>query len=81
MDDLLPEIITPQSLSLERHWYLFNNMRDLVSDITKADDVAPLPKEKLVKKTKEDKNLDRLGLENKNEMAKQKKESTSKELV
>lgn len=52
VNDLMPNIITPQGLSLERQLYLFKNIRDLVSDIKKADDVAPQPKQILVQKKK-----------------------------
>lgn len=47
-----PKVITPQGLPLERQWYLFKNIRNLVFDKSKADDVAPMPKEKIKKEVK-----------------------------
>jgi hypothetical protein len=45
-------MIFPQGLDIERQWYLYNNIRDLIVNKNKADDVAPLPKERISKPTK-----------------------------
>lgn len=76
VNDFMPKITTPQGLSLQRQWYLFKNIRDLVFDAKKADNVAPKPKEMLANKTTKDKNPDKIGLESNNKTTKQKKEST-----
>lgn len=50
----LPEIVTPNGLSLERAWYLYNSVRSLCSDPSKADAVAPKPNQEVRKKGAED---------------------------
>lgn len=49
VNDEMPEILIPEGLSLERKWYMFNNLRDLVHDKKKADSLAPEPEQKLRK--------------------------------
>ena len=56
LDDLMPEVITPSGLPLERQWYLYNNIRSLVTDSSKVDMVAPIPVQNLPKKRKHDAN-------------------------
>ena len=46
----MPEIIEPVGLCLERQWYIYQNLCSLVSDISKADIVAPLPTQELASK-------------------------------
>lgn len=46
----MSKIIESVGLSLERQWDIYQNIRSSVSDISKADIVAPLPKQKLVSK-------------------------------
>nr|XP_022908321.1 uncharacterized protein LOC111419695 isoform X2 [Onthophagus taurus] len=50
IDGRMPEIIQPTGLSLERQWYIYNNLRSLVSDASKVDMVAPLSKRELASK-------------------------------
>ncbi|XP_067633669.1 uncharacterized protein [Eurosta solidaginis] len=52
--DTMPEIIQPVGLSLQRQWYIYQNLRSLVSDPTNADILAPLPSEKMLSKKSED---------------------------
>lgn len=50
-DDLsYPNVITPDGLNLERQWYLYKNIRELVFDKKKCDDVAPKPQKPMKKK-------------------------------
>ncbi|XP_071056005.1 uncharacterized protein [Onthophagus taurus] len=50
IDSEMPETIQPVGLTLERQWYIYKNLRSLVTDPGKVDITAPLPKEKLVSK-------------------------------
>lgn len=50
IDSEMPETIQPVGLTLERQWYIYQNLRSLVTDPGKVDITAPLPKEKLVSK-------------------------------
>lgn len=43
----MPPVIQPPGLSLDRQWYIYNNLRSLVSDTKNADILAPLPQKKL----------------------------------
>ncbi|XP_017472285.1 PREDICTED: uncharacterized protein LOC108363427 [Rhagoletis zephyria] len=52
IDPEMPKVIQPAGLSLERQWYIYHNLRSLVSDISKVDIVAPLPKDLPSKKRK-----------------------------
>ncbi|XP_018794716.1 PREDICTED: uncharacterized protein LOC108972547 isoform X1 [Bactrocera latifrons] len=45
IDPEMPKVIQPAGLSLERQWYIYHNLRSFVSDISKVDIVAPLPKD------------------------------------
>ncbi|XP_071053768.1 uncharacterized protein [Onthophagus taurus] len=67
VNDLMPNIIKPVGLSLERQWYMYNNLRELVSDIAKVDDVAPLPKQMLAKKDEKENDTSELLSRNKQE--------------
>lgn len=46
----LPSLIVPSGLSLDRKWYLYNNIRDLCSNPQAQDLVAPKPDKPKVKK-------------------------------
>ncbi|XP_018795554.1 PREDICTED: uncharacterized protein LOC108973021 [Bactrocera latifrons] len=48
----MPKDIQPAGLSLERQWYIYHNLRSLISNICKVDIVAPLPKDLPSKKRK-----------------------------
>ena len=48
--DLLPNVIKPAGLSIDRQWYLFHKIRILCTDVKKADDVAPKPEEQKLKR-------------------------------
>ncbi|XP_036329826.1 uncharacterized protein LOC118741966 [Rhagoletis pomonella] len=37
IDPEMPKVIQPAGLSLERQWYIYHNLRSLVSDISKVD--------------------------------------------
>lgn len=54
VDDNMPEIIQPVGLSLQRQWYIYQNLRSLVSDPMNADILAPLPLKKMPSKKSED---------------------------
>lgn len=45
----MPDIIIPPGLSIERQWYLFDYIRTLCADISKADFVAPKPTQEKTK--------------------------------
>lgn len=48
----LPPLIAPSGLSLDRKWYLYENVRVLCTDSQKRDFVAPKPSEPKAKKNR-----------------------------
>lgn len=67
---VLPELLEPQGLSLDRQWYLFDSIRSLCSDPEKVDLVAPQP---LLDKSKKSRSLkDSAGPSNSRELRKRK---------
>lgn len=51
----LPPLIAPSGLSLDRKWYLYENVRVLCTDSQKRDFVAPKPSEPKAKKKSKNK--------------------------
>lgn len=55
----MPNVISRSGLSLDRQWYIYNNLRSLVSNANKADILAPLPARKLTKEEKKEKEVEK----------------------
>lgn len=53
IDFEMPKVISPLGLSLQRQWYIYNNLRSSVTNIGKADTLAPLPDQALPSKSEQ----------------------------
>ncbi|CAG8853044.1 3020_t:CDS:1, partial [Gigaspora margarita] len=49
---MLPEIVTPRGISLERQWYLYNEIRKHIQDPKKRDIYCAQPNQPKPKKIK-----------------------------